>query len=110
MEPTTAAAGAGWPGARNPQGAALQARLCSTGRNRQNQIDAMPTQKFRVPGLNPADQERVIHSVMIVEGVLYAIASPADGCLEVEFEDDCVTIEELARHIEGLGYPASPAG
>jgi hypothetical protein len=75
-----------------------------------SKIAAMPTQKFRVPGLVPADQERVTHSVMGMEGVLYAVASPGDGCVEVEFEDDCVTIEELARHIEALGYPASPAG
>jgi hypothetical protein len=74
------------------------------------EISAMPTQKFLVPGLSSADHKRVTESVMGLDGVLYAIAGPGDGSLEVEFEDDCVTIEELARHIEGLGYPASPAG
>jgi hypothetical protein len=70
----------------------------------------MPTQKFVVPGLAPAEQEKVTNSLMSLDGVLYAIASHPEGCIEIEFEDDCITIEELARHMARLGYPASPAG
>jgi hypothetical protein len=70
----------------------------------------MPTQRFVVPGLAPVDQERVTDSLMGLDGVLYAFASPSDGWMEIEFEDDCITIEELAGHIARLGYPASPAG
>jgi hypothetical protein len=70
----------------------------------------MPTQKLYVSGIEPADEAHIASSLTRMEGVLFAVASHSDSCVEVEFEDDCVTIAELTEALNRLGFPASPAG
>ncbi|CAN5646073.1 hypothetical protein BH23GEM6_BH23GEM6_19600 [soil metagenome] len=70
----------------------------------------MPTQKLYVSGIGTADEARIASSLMRLEGVLYAVASHSDSCVEVEFEDDCITIAELMEALNRLGFSASPAG
>lgn len=70
----------------------------------------MPTQKMRVTPMTAADEPVVTAAVREMEGVIYAVANHADACVEVEFEDDCVTIEEIAQRLERLGFSAAAAG
>jgi copper chaperone CopZ len=70
----------------------------------------MPTQKFWVKGLRHEDEARVTEQVRGMEGVLFALANHRDQCAEVEFEDDCVTQEEIRAALAGLGHEVEIAG
>lgn len=70
----------------------------------------MPTQKFRVKGLEHEDEARVAREVRRLRGVLFAVASHSDQCAEVEFEDDAVTPAEIRDVIAALGYAVEIAG
>jgi copper chaperone CopZ len=70
----------------------------------------MPTQKLWVPQMKPADEATITAALDEMDGVLYVVASHLQGCVEVEFEDDCVTIEEVVRRLSQLGFAAAPAG
>lgn len=69
----------------------------------------MPTQKFQVAGLLHSDETRVAQGVERLDGVIFALASSAEQCAEVEFDDDQVTEEEILRAIAEFGYAARPA-
>jgi hypothetical protein len=70
----------------------------------------MPTQKLRVERMRPGDEGPIAGALSAMEGVIFAVASHADLCVEVEFEDDCVTIDEVAETLSRLGFPATPVG
>lgn len=70
----------------------------------------MPTQKIFVHDLPHAAEREVAERVRSLEGVIYAAANHEDQCVEVEFEDDAVTPEEICKAIRALGYRAEPAG
>ena len=70
----------------------------------------MAVQKFFVPGLTHEQEREVEQKLRALEGVLYAAANHQDACAEVEFEDDCVTIDELRGVLEKLGFDARIAG
>jgi copper chaperone CopZ len=70
----------------------------------------MPTQKLHVPRIRKRDEAEISTSLRRLDGVLFAVASHRDECVEVEFEDDCVTIEEVVRELARLGHAATPAG
>lgn len=70
----------------------------------------MPTQKFFVKGLRHDAESDLTERLRSIPGVLFAVASHRDACVEVEFEDDAVTTVELREAIAGMGYPAEPAG
>ncbi len=70
----------------------------------------MPTAKFWVRGLRHEDEPEVAHSLRKIEGVFYAAVNHEEQCAEVDFEDDCVTVEEIRAVIAALGYEAHLAG
>lgn len=70
----------------------------------------MAVQKFFVPGLTHEQERDVERKLRSLQGVLYAAANHHDACAEVEFEDDCVTMDELRGALEKLGFDARPAG
>ena len=71
---------------------------------------SMAIQKFFVPGLSHDAEAEIEKSLRAVEGVLFAAAKHLDECAEVEFEDDCVTPDELREVLKELGYEAKLAG
>jgi len=70
----------------------------------------MAVQKLFVEGLGHGDERRVESQLRSIEGVLYAIASHADSCAEVEFEDDVVTSAMLQEALQRMGYSSRIAG
>lgn len=70
----------------------------------------MPTQKFFVRGLRHDDEARVVERARSLRGVFYAAANHQDQCLEVDFEDDLVTSDEICAAVRQAGYAAEPAG
>jgi hypothetical protein len=70
----------------------------------------MAIQKFHVRGLTREAERRLEEALVAIDGVLFATASHAEGCAEVEFEDDCVTVDEMRRVMVELGLEARIAG
>lgn len=70
----------------------------------------MPTQKFHVRGLRHEAEGDVVECVRSLDGVLFAAANHQDECLEVEFEDDLVTPEEICQALRRIGYTGETAG
>lgn len=70
----------------------------------------MPTQKFRVRGIDHESEAMVEARLMRIGGVLFAAVSHQEECAEVEFEDDRVTPAEIREVIRGLGYGADEVG
>lgn len=70
----------------------------------------MPTQKFYLPDLSHEQEARVTEALRGVDGILFVAANHEDRCAEVEFEDDCVSIEDIASRLEEAGFDAQPAG
>jgi copper chaperone CopZ len=70
----------------------------------------MAVQKLYVRDLAEDDEERVERALRDLRGVLFATASHADRCAEVEFEDDVVTTDAMVRALADLGFEARIAG
>lgn len=71
----------------------------------------MPTVKLFVQDLHSADaQHRLETALNRISGVYAAVASCSDGCVEVDFEDDEVTIDEIVAAASTAGFEATPAG
>lgn len=70
----------------------------------------MPTQKIRVEGLKHDDEARIAERVQQLEGVYYAVLNHEDESAEIDFEDDCVSWEEICTVIAGFGYRVQLAG
>lgn len=71
----------------------------------------MPTILLHVSGMATPDDEERIRDVLLSEyGVYGAVASHADDCIEVDVEDDRVTIERLVELAEREGFSARLGG
>jgi hypothetical protein len=70
----------------------------------------MAVQKLFVEGLGHGDESRVESGLRAIHGVLYAAASHADSCAEIEFEDDAVTSAMLQDALRKMGYPSRIVG
>jgi copper chaperone CopZ len=70
----------------------------------------MPTQKIRVDGLKEEDEARAAERLRSLDGVFSAVASHRDGCIEVDFEDDRASFDEMRAALAELGYDAELAG
>lgn len=69
----------------------------------------MPTQTYRVKGLQTGEEARLERALRAVPGVIFAAASSRAGSVDVEFEDDRITPGEIRAAIETLGFGAEPA-
>jgi copper chaperone CopZ len=70
----------------------------------------MPTQKLHVSAMSAADEQVITTALAKLDGVIFSVASHADRCVEVEFEDDCVTIQEVVGALAAHGFSATPVG
>jgi copper chaperone CopZ len=71
----------------------------------------MPTARFIVSGLaDDADARRLEAVLLSLEGVHGVVASLAEHCMEIDFEDDCVTVAEMIEAADNAGFGARLAG
>jgi copper chaperone CopZ len=71
----------------------------------------MPTARFTVSGLADDGDARRLEAVLLsLEGVHGVVASPAERCMEIDFEDDRVTVAEMVAAAEHAGFGARLAG
>lgn len=70
----------------------------------------MPTQKFYLPDLTHQQEPDVEDALGGLDGVLHVAANHSDHCAEVEFEDDCVSLDEIIARLAEAGFTATPAG
>jgi copper chaperone len=71
----------------------------------------MANVKLRVTGMTCGHcQAKVEQALKGVNGVYSAVIDLPDGEAEVDFDDDCVTTEQLVAAIAGAGYGATLAG
>jgi copper chaperone CopZ len=71
----------------------------------------MPTARFTVSGLaDDGDARRLEAAMLAVEGVHGVVASLAERCMEIDFEDDRVTAAQMVAAAEHAGFGARLAG
>lgn len=71
----------------------------------------VPTVLLFVDGMDGPDAEaRVLEVLRSEPGVLGAVASHGDGCVEIEIDDDRITFQRLIELIETAGYRAELGG
>lgn len=67
----------------------------------------MPTLRLYVRNLTErADERRLEQTLRNLKGVYAAVASSEGHCVEIDFEDDDVSIHELIAAIGTLGFDA----
>jgi hypothetical protein len=66
----------------------------------------MPTQKIHVKGLAPDDEALAAERLQALDGVFSAVASAGAGCIEVDFEDDRASFEQMRAVLADLGLDA----
>lgn len=65
----------------------------------------MPTLKLYVSNLTLADDEhRIVKTVRSLPGVYCAVANHEGHCVEVDFEDDDVSVPEIVAAITAVGF------
>ena len=70
----------------------------------------MPTARLRIDGLvSAADERHLETSVRGLTGVYGAVASCRDRCIEIDFEDDEVKLDEIVDAAGAAGFRATPA-
>jgi copper chaperone CopZ len=71
----------------------------------------MPTLKLIVRGMHDENDERRVQAALLARaGVYSAVVSRLTGCVEIDFEDDEVTIEALADTARAEGFEARFGG
>jgi copper chaperone CopZ len=71
----------------------------------------MPTILLQVDGLHSsADEDRLERALRAEEGVYGAVASKADGCAEIDIDDDVVTVRHLIEVADSAGFQATLRG
>jgi copper chaperone CopZ len=71
----------------------------------------MATVKLRVSGMRGPDCAARIAAALRAERAFFgAVVSHASGCVEVDFEDDEVSVDHLVRRIAEAGYLATLSG
>jgi hypothetical protein len=71
----------------------------------------VPTAKLAVRGVHTRDDEKQLESaVRGLSGVYGAVASCRDHCMEVDFEDDEVNVNDILAAATAAGFEATLAG
>lgn len=73
-------------------------------------MNSMPTVKLFVRDLDADGEERLVRAMLAVDGVFGAVASWEERCLEVDFEDDVVALDDLLGTAQHAGFTARIAG
>jgi hypothetical protein len=67
----------------------------------------MPTILLQISGLDSsADEDRLERAFRAEEGVYGAVASRAEGCAEIDSDDDVVTVRHLIEVADSAGFQA----
>ena len=70
----------------------------------------MPTLRLYVRNLTErADERRLEQTVRALKGVYAAVASSTGHCVEIDFEDDDVSIHQLIDALAAAGFEAQVA-
>jgi copper chaperone CopZ len=70
----------------------------------------VPTLRLYVRNLTErADEQRLEQTIRGLKGVYAAIASSAGHCVEIDFEDDDVSIHQLVAALAEAGFDARVA-
>jgi copper chaperone CopZ len=71
----------------------------------------MPTVLLRVYGMgSPEDEARLAAALRAERGVFDAVVDYAEGCAEIDCDDDVITVEQLVRVVEAAGLRAILGG
>lgn len=71
----------------------------------------MPTAKLKIHGLHSSgDEKQLENSVRGLAGVYGAVASCRDHCMEVDFEDDEVKVNDIVAAASAVGFEATLVG
>lgn len=70
----------------------------------------MATMMLRIETLERADAEEVETLLRSMPGVFGVVVSPAEGCVEVDLEDDEVDYERIVERLQRSGYEARLSG
>lgn len=71
----------------------------------------MPTAKLKIRGLRSAEDEKQLETtVRGLSGVYGAVASCRNHCMEVDFEDDEVKVDDIVTAAGAAGFEATLAG
>lgn len=71
----------------------------------------MPTARLKIDGLaSAADEKQLETRIRGLTGVYGAVASCRDHCMDVDFEDDEVKIDDIVETAGAAGFQARIAG
>jgi hypothetical protein len=71
----------------------------------------VPTARLAVRGVHTPDDEKQLESTVLgLTGVYGAVASCRDHCMEVDFEDDEVNVNDILAAASAAGFEATLAG
>lgn len=70
----------------------------------------MATMLLRVEGLGADDAAKLEALLLSTRGVFGAVVSAAEGCAEIDFEDDEVDYDRIIQRVESSGFTARLAG
>lgn len=70
----------------------------------------MAIAKLAVKLERPDEEAALVRGLKALPGVLYAVVSHSAACAEVEFEDDCISVDEIRQAISRHGYDSRLIG
>lgn len=70
----------------------------------------MATLLLRVDGLGPEDPPRLERLLREMAGVFGVVVSGAEGCAELDIEDDEVSVDRILERVERAGWTARISG
>lgn len=70
----------------------------------------MATMLLRLPGIDAADAERLEALLRPLPGVFGVVVSPAEGCAEIDIEDDEIDLDRILERVRRAGFEAKLSG
>lgn len=70
----------------------------------------MATMLLRVPGLERREAEKLEAVLRALPGIFGVVVSPAEGCAEVDLEDDEVDVDRVLERVRAAGFDATLSG
>lgn len=70
----------------------------------------MATLLVRIEDLSRGDEERLEQVLRVMPGVFGVVVSPAEGCAEIDLEDDEADLDAILGRLEAAGFAAHISG
>lgn len=67
----------------------------------------MATMLLRVPGLERGEAEKLEAVLRALPGIFGVVVSPAEGCAEVDLEDDEIDFDRVLERVRAAGFDAT---